>query len=311
MSDPLVSVLIPCFNGGRFIEETLRSVLSQDHKRLEVIVVDDGSTDNSAAVVRQFANVKLIQQANAGVTTARNVALMHSHGDFIQYLDADDLLSVNKISRQLQRLIGNETCVATAEWGRFYSHPDEARFVPDATWTDLLPLDWLARSGETGLGMMYPALWLIPRGIVDRAGPWNAELGRARGEDMEYFTRIVLQASKVLFCGDARTYYRSGIGGASASKDFRSQVRVYDLCQQYVLASEDSERMRMGFAKSWQHLAYLSYPYDRAVASEALKRARALHPVTIKPTGGRFFEIALALFGWRFARRLQRWSGRP
>src|SRR5205085_5855032 len=265
MSGPLVSVLIPCFNGGRFIEETLRSVLSQDYGRLEVIVVDDGSTDNSVAVVKQFPNVKLIQQANTGVTIARNVALAHSHGDFIQYLDADDLLSADKISRQVRRLTGNETCIATAEWGRFYSHPSEARFAPDATWTDLPPLDWLARSGENGLGMMYPALWLIPRGLVEQVGPWNAELGRARGEDMEYFTRIVLKASKVLFCSGARTYYRSGIGGASASQDFGSQVRVYDLCQRYILASEDSERMRMGFAKSWQHLAHLSYPYDRAV----------------------------------------------
>ena len=193
------------------------------------------------------------------------MALAHSHGDFIQYLDADDLLSADKISRQVRRLTGNETCIATAEWGRFYSHPSEARFAPDATWTDLPPLDWLARSGENGLGMMYPALWLIPRGIVEQVGPWNAELGRARGEDMEYFTRIVLKASKVLFCSGARTYYRSGIGGASASQDFGSQVRVYDLCQRYILASEDSERMRIGFAKSWQHLAHLSYPYDRAV----------------------------------------------
>src|SRR5262249_8416013 len=159
------------------IEETLHSVLSQDYERLEVIVVDDGSTDDSAAMVRQFPKVRLIQQPNAGVTTARNVALRHSHGDYIQYLDADDLLSVDKISRQVRRLIGNATCIATAEWGRFYSQPSEARFEPDATWTDLLPLDWLARSGENGLSMMYPALWLIPRRIVEQVGPWNAELG--------------------------------------------------------------------------------------------------------------------------------------
>ena len=311
MSDPLVSVLIPCFNAGRFIGETLRSVLAQTHKPLEIIVVDDGSTDNSAEEVSRFPEVKLIRQSNAGVTTARNVAVANCRGDFIQYLDADDLLSPDKISRQVQRLIGNEDCIATAEWGRFYSDPSKTLFVPDDTWADLSPLDWLALSRQDGLGMMYPAMWLFPRRIIDETGPWKPELARAPGEDTEYFTRAVLKARQVLFCAGARTYYRSGIGGASSSKYFRGQVEVHDLCERLVLGVEDSERMRIGFAKSWQYLAHMSYPYDRAVALEALERASALHPIKIKPGGGPAFKVASAMFGWKFARRLQKWSGRP
>ena len=311
MTAPLVSVLIPCFNGRPFIAETLRSVMAQTYRPLEVIVVDDGSTDGSGDEVLQFADVKLIRQENAGAAAARNAALAHSHGELIQYLDADDLLSPNKIALQVARLAGNADCIASAEWGRFYRDASETTFVPDKTWTDLDALDWLALSRADGVGMMYPALWLIPRGIVDRAGPWNAAISTAPGEDAEYFTRIVLAARRVLFCAGARTYYRSGIGGASSRKHFRSQAMVIELCQRYVLAVENSPRMRMGYAKAWQHLAHYSYPYDRPLALEALRKARTLHPVEIRPGGGGLFQIVSALVGWKLARRLQVWSGRP
>lgn len=315
MSTPLVSVLIPCYNAEKYIGETLESVFQQTWQNIEVIVVDDGSKDNSVEAIRGFRDprLKLIQQTNNGQTAALNVCLVHAKGDLVQYLDADDLIAQDKIELQVTRLIDTPGAVATAEWGRFYRTPDEARFISDVTCTDLDPVDWLSLSRGDGLGMMFPALWLIPMSIVREIGPWREEL--SLNNDAEYFTRVLLAADRVLFCAGARCYYRSGLAGSlsgrKSPKAWASQVRVLELCEGYVREREDSERVRRGFALSWQHLAHACYPYDRHTANYALQRARALHSVTIKPDGGPAFHVISRLLGWRMARVLQVASGRP
>jgi glycosyltransferase involved in cell wall biosynthesis len=314
-SRPLVSVLIPCFNAHRYIGETLESVFTQSWPNVEVIIIDDGSTDGSADEVGRFSrqNLILILSSQRGAAASRNEALRRSSGDFIQFLDADDLLSASKIELQVLRLRENPMCVASSEWARFYKRPEDAVFVADNLSQDLGVLDWLARSREEGLGMMFPALWLIPRAIAIAAGPWNENLSLA--DDTEYFTRVLLGADRVLFCPGAQCYYRSGVAGSLSGRKspeaWKSQFTVNELCQQYVLARENSERMRRGFASSWQHIAHACYPYNRALAERALAHARALHPEHIEPDGGPTFRILSRLLGWRLARRLQVASGRP
>ena len=315
MSTPLVSVLIPCYNAGKYIGETLESVFRQTWQNIEVIVVDDGSTDNSADIIRSFRDprLKLIEQTNKGSTTARNVGISQVTGDFVQYLDADDLLAPDKIELQMGRLANAPRSIASAEWARFHTSPDEAKFLPEPVWRDLDSLNWLVESRSDGLGMMQPGIWLIPTSVVRAAGPWREDL--SLNDDAEYFTRILLAADRVLFCPGARCYYRSGLAGSLSGRRtpaaWASQVRVLELCEGYVRAREDSERVRRGFALSWQHVAHACYPYDRRTAEFALERARALHSVTIKPDGGPRFHMVSRLFGWRLARKLQVSSGRP
>jgi glycosyltransferase involved in cell wall biosynthesis len=315
MGGPLVSILIPCFNAAAFIGETLDSVLNQTWQNVEIIIVNDGSTDRSAEVIGRVCSPKLlcVDQENRGQTAALNACLARAQGEFIQYLDADDLISPEKIELQVRRLLENPTAIATAEWGRFYLDRGETRFVAERVWQDLSPIDWLALSRVDGLGMMLPALWLLPRAIVEAAGPWREDL--TLNNDAEYFTRALLAADRVLFCSGARCYYRSGLSGSLSGRKspaaWRSQFAVIELCQAYVLAREDSDRTRRGFALSWQHLAHACYPYDRALAGSALARASALHPMRIRPDGGMAFRALSRLVGWRLARRLQVASGRP
>lgn len=310
-----VSVIIPCHNAERWIGETLESLRRQTWADLEVIVVDDGSTDGCAAIVEAFVglDITVVRQPNRGQTAALNAGLARASGDFVQYLDADDLIDPEKIAAQMARLAGAPDCVASGRWGRFYDRAENTRFETEAVSRDLDGLEWLVESRAGGLGMMFPALWLIPMPIVRAAGPWREDL--TLNNDAEYFTRVLLAARRVLYCPEARCRYRSGLpgslSGGKTAAHWNSQAKVIELCEERVLEANGGERARRGFALSWQILAHGCYPYDPALAKTALGKARALHPARIQPGGGPAFRALSRLIGWRAARRLQVASGRP
>ncbi len=315
MNSRLVSVLVPCYNAERFIADTLRSVAAQTYQPIEIVVVDDGSTDRSCEIVQSLAvpNLKLVVQENRGQTAALNAAMAHATGEFVQFLDADDLISPRKIELQMARLAAHPGCVASAAWGRFFDVPEQTRLDVESVWRDMESLDWLAESRVTGLGMMFPALWLVPMSLVKSIGPWDESL--TLNNDAEYFTRVLLASDGVIFCRGAMCYYRSGISGSlsghKSAAAWRSQFRVNELCESYVRGREDSERMRRAFSLTWQHFAHACYPYDAMMANEALARAGELHPTRIRPGGGAAFKVLSRTIGWKLARRLQVASGRP
>src|SRR4029077_692185 len=101
---PLVSILIPAYNAEKWIADTISSALAQPWPRKEIIIVDDGSTDQTLSIARQFTSktVSVIAQKNQGASAARNKAFQLCQGDYIQWLDADDLLSPDKVAKQLK-----------------------------------------------------------------------------------------------------------------------------------------------------------------------------------------------------------------
>lgn len=110
MNQPHISVIIPCYNGDRFLGEAIESVLAQSHPNIEIIVVDDGSTDTSAEIVAQYSTVRCVHQRNAGVAAARNTGLLHSVGEYITFLDADDRLLFTALESNLYCLFQHEGC---------------------------------------------------------------------------------------------------------------------------------------------------------------------------------------------------------
>ena len=130
---PLVSILIPAYNAERWIAFALESAIAQTWQRKEIIVVDDGSADRTAEVARGFASkgVAVVSTQHQGASAARNHALQLSQGDYIQYLDADDLLAADKIERQLAALRQGSTrrLLLTSPWAYFYYRTRYARFI--------------------------------------------------------------------------------------------------------------------------------------------------------------------------------------
>ena len=165
-----VTIITPCYNGARFIERTIRSVLVQTRPPLEIIVVDDGSTDESAALAEAFGPpVRVVRQANQGESVARNRALAEARGSHVLFLDADDLLQPEALAQLTTAIEGEPGAVALMGCSWFSEDPaspydtripEAPAFFPAIIESNLAP----------------PHCWLSPVEVIRRAGGFFAEL---------------------------------------------------------------------------------------------------------------------------------------
>jgi len=305
----LVSVLVPSYNSEPYLQECLESALAQTYPRVEIIVVDDGSTDSSRDIAKGFESrgVRVISQSNRGQAGALNIAFDASTGDYIQYLDADDVLDPRKIEIQVAKLHKAERmAVASGAWARFRCNVSEAVFKPERIWQDLAPVDWVVESWAGG-GMMHVAAWLIPRKVALNAGPWVESLRWAANLDGHFFTRALLVSSRCIFCQEAKSFYRSGHASMSSWKSRRSleatlQVLLYT--GEALLKCENSPRTRRAFADNLQRYVFSTYPYCREFVSVAEKRIKELGgsdlPISVGPLQLRVSRLV----GWKLGKRL-------
>lgn len=280
-TSPLVSILIPAFNAQEWITDTIRSAVAQTWDRKEIIVVDDGSTDNTLALVRQFEKfgVQIVTQRNQGAAATRNKAFSLSKGDYIQWLDADDLLSPDKISRQLAGLSQNcnKRMLLSSAWGKFMYRHYRAEFIPTALWCDLSPAEWLLRKMEHNLHMQT-ATWLVSRELTQAAGPWDISL--LSDDDGEYFCRVLLASDSIKFVPEALVYYRSTPNSLSyigrSAKKMEAQWRSMKLHISYLRLLEESDRVRTACVKYLQNWLDNFYPERPDIVNQAKELAISL-----------------------------------
>ncbi len=105
-----VSILMCVYNGESFIDDAIKSVLQQTYKNFELIILDDGSTDNTANIIKKYDNIHYVYQKHSGIIMSRNNLLKYANGEYISWLDADDLYEKTKLSKQVQFLNNNTSC---------------------------------------------------------------------------------------------------------------------------------------------------------------------------------------------------------
>jgi len=305
---PLVSILIPAYNAEATIADTLRSALAQTWTRTEIIVVDDGSLDRTGAVARRVggSRVRVITQPNLGAAAARNAAYAECGGDYIQWLDADDLLAPDKIATQLDaaRGAGSGATLLSGAWGMFMYRPDRAQFRPTGLWQDLTPAEWLLRKLRDNLHMQT-GTWLVAREISDAAGPWNARL--STDDDGEYFCRVLMASDAVKFVPAARVYYRmSGSTRLSylgnSSQKLESQAISMHLHVAYLRALHDSGAMREACANYLRTWLPCFYPRRPDLVADFARLAAELGITLPPPRLSWKYEWLRRLFGWTVAK---------
>jgi glycosyltransferase involved in cell wall biosynthesis len=263
---PLVSILIPAHTSERWITPCIQSALRQTRPPEEIIVVDDGSTDSTLKVARQFSSkgIQVLTQPNQGASVARNTAFAACQGDYIQWLDADDLLEPDKIERQMDQLkhCRSKMTLLSGAWGKFYYRKSKAHFDPTTLWCDLTPLEWMMRKMGQNLHMQTDN-WLITRELSNAAGPWDRRL--FRDNDGEYLCRVICASDGIRFVKDARSYYRfSGFGSISYIGRSAKKIESYYLSMQlhmgYLRSLEDSERTRRACLQASNRMCISSIP---------------------------------------------------
>lgn len=311
VAKPLVSILIPAYNAQEWIADTIRSAMAQTWPRKEIIVVDDGSTDQTAAIARQFeANgVRVVTQKNQGAAAARNTAYSLSRGDYIQWLDADDLLAPDKIARQMEVLgkLGGKRTLLSGRWGKFMYRPWRARFTPTALWCDLSPVEWLQRKLEQNI-YMQTATWLVSRELSEVAGPWDTRL--LGDDDGEYFCRVLRSSDSVRFVPESKVYYRSfGYDSLSYVGLSMRKCEAHWLSMQlhigYLRALDDSARSRAACLRYLRNCLIYFYPEKEDIVKQARKVAGEIGDLLGEPSLSWKYSWVKTAFGWRLAKKVQ------
>jgi glycosyltransferase involved in cell wall biosynthesis len=314
---PLVSVLIPCYNAEKFLSDTIKSVLNQTWKNIELIIVDDGSKDRSYEIATSVADsrIKVIKQINKGASSARNHAYRECKGEFIQHLDADDLLSPDKIEEQVKLLLLNPPgfLAVTATIYFFNGEKKEDGILQDG-WPLVDsddPVEWLIEmlGPETG-SMVQPASWLTPRSICEKIGPWNESIDPSPDVDGEYFARAVLASRGIRRSRNGINYYRKFRSGGSMSGQKSKMyqeggLRSIDLISTALLGATNEVKAKKALSRRYKELAFSSYPYAPIVTKRALGRAMELGFGDFSPQYPTLKgNIIASLIGWKLTKWL-------
>jgi glycosyltransferase involved in cell wall biosynthesis len=285
---PLVSVVIPCYNAARWVDAAVESALRQTYSNVEVIVVDDGSTDDSAAIIaNKYPNVTLICSPNRGPSAARNQGLGAAHGEWTQFLDADDLLHPDKLFLSLEV---------------YAPRPDvQFAWAPHASASEAFCLADIAtcsrseiRLSRNALEATYaPSTAVFRTSFLKQVGEWDESL--ERWVDLEYHARIAAQQPVYARLSDPLYFYREH-SGARISNANRSHANVSHALKSLILAEKALARSAI---TPREYRSYLWPFYVHLARSSAIrgdkKTFRQLLGKAAELRGSRRFTLKCAM----------------
>jgi glycosyltransferase involved in cell wall biosynthesis len=312
MTEPLVSIIIPAYNSEKYIADTLRSVITQTYANIEVIVVDDASTDATLQVVEGM-NIKrpisiIKKEKNSGAAASRNMGYKQSEGSLVKFLDADDLIGPEMIANQVA-LVENDSCIVSAQWGRFKINDISTfKLNPEECWQTMPSLEWICSSWKNTQPMTNPGIFLIPKKLIEKAGLWDENLSLL--DDTEYFTRTILCAEKVIFSSTSTLYYRSGINGLSTlntRKGIESAYMATEKAANALINKQDDDRTRLLCANLWQSFVHWIYPAQDDLITKAEQKIKNYGGSSLKFKSGGYSKILQSVVGWRLMKKIKFW----
>ena len=299
-----VSIIIPLYNSEAYIAQTIDSCLAQTHDNIEIIVIENGSTDQGYQGVKSIDDKRLsvFQTPTPNAAAARNYGFKKATGAYIIFLDADDVLVPNKIELQLAALSAKpEGWIASCAWAKFKTNTKEAIITPQKVWNIQNPIDWCLQSWMGG-GMMALSGWLMPKAVIEKAGLWDERL--SLHDDGEFICRVLLASKGNVFVENTVVYYRQQDNSLSrdhtSKKAAESALLVYKSYQKQILKFQDSKLTRRALARNFSRFIYEYYPAHAQSIKEAY---REINELGVKPplVGSTFFKLIQYLVGFKLA----------
>lgn len=318
MIKPLVSIIIPFHNAENYMEETIQCVINQTWENKELILIDDGSKDSSKKIAKKFENswIKIFEQENKGASVARNLGLEYAKGDFIQFLDSDDLLSTNKIETQVCELIKHPKSIAVCSTIHFKNNKDLEFLKPSHYEEKFLfnsdsPADFLINlwGGNDNEGSMVQTnAWLVPKSIIEKAGKW--EEFYSPDDDGEYFSRVILASDGIRYVKGCSNYYRKVENGLANRNSYEALNGVYQstLLKQKNLFKyrNNNNEAKFAIARILIALAVEAYPNHESLSKKIEQDIKELGNYKYIPiSGGPIIQKLSFILGWKLARFAQ------
>jgi len=313
----MVSIIIPAYNSAEYLPETLQSVVAQTYRPIELLVVDDGSTDATVVLVKQWLaehaqksdfRGRLLRQTHRGGAAARNLGLAQAEGEWIQFLDADDTLARDKLSRQIALLSESSGALTYCSWR--YLHGEDGNFRPGNVRqaTPLPPdADPLKLHLEGWFCPIHGYLW--PRQLLQALGGFDSSL--AADQDAELLMRALVSGTKLVFTPDTEVQYRlhdSGQISRSVSRSkLRSRLRVVKTIAGLLEAQGSLESYRESLAIRCDELersACLAYPAFARLCRRASRELAPNHRPLVR--GGLAYRLTRRVFGLYLSEWLSR-----
>jgi glycosyltransferase involved in cell wall biosynthesis len=310
---PLVSTIIPVFNRPAMLREAVTSVLEQTHRPIEIVIVDDSSTDDTplviAALAAQHPEVRSIRIPNGGPGLAREAGRTAARGEYIQYLDSDDLLMPLKFELQVKALEEQPDCGVAYGVTRYR---DAADNEIACTWKEanqiqqtILPSFLVARWWET-------ATPLYRKSVCDAAGPWT---GLRLEEDWEYDCRVGALGTRLAYVDEVVAEHRDHSDGRLSRGSGADPARLRDRARAHELIASHARRAGVPieapeFQRFARELFHIARQCGAAGLSDEAKRLVVLARSIAPSADMRIYELAARLAGWRFAGRAAAWIER-
>ncbi|TCD07721.1 glycosyltransferase family 2 protein [Pedobacter frigidisoli] len=305
-----VSICVPAYNCALYINETLDCLCAQSHSNIEIIIVNDGSVDDTEnrIIAKNDPRIRLISVENGGAAKARNIAYKNATGKYIIFFDADDYIGADFIEAQVKRINRRDDAVVVSGWGRFYANRLNTFKADSTPGGEISFADWIKVYWHNANPMTTPGRILIPKKIIEHAGMWNEDL--SLNDDLEFFTRIFIEAKKIVFNPDSKLYYRSYINGLSTQKGPRAYQSLYEsviLSTKIALIKYDGDQeVRQSCLNMLKSVLYEIYPDERRLSVDIEKKINSLGRPNIKFQSSGFTKYLAIIFGWKFAKRLTR-----